>query len=938
MRKNVTLYIGNLIADLSGDGLILFNYTQEDLTNPTIVKNSYSQQVTLKGSDANNQIFTSYFRNDRTTAIGSFNALAKTSFTIYNETSEIIESGYCKLESVERKGSEITYKITLYGGLGGFLYSLMYDDDGNKLSLADMTYTSGGDDDEFDFNINKQSVRQAWRHIAGIDTTNPIWSHINFAPCYNGLPSGKFAANKALCPTSCYGVSSSVVDGGVTYKDRSGHTLVTLADKYDEWATKDLRSYLQRPVIRVKSIIDACTDSAQNGGYSVTLDSSFFKTANPYYQRLYLTLPRFDSLKIPAENGTEDITWGFVPILETDKTYAKNLVNGDKGIFTNYKITATFRPSAINNGEVTPTFDPYYMAKEYWDGTQAHALRTVVFYQLLAYDVDNVLVGGSKVIAISSAMTHSGSSTFPDSITTAQALAFANGSVGYTPLWNPTGVAADIAGAMTLGTYSFIDDEGLFSENVTLECSANDVHHVVLRTMAFTIIDDNQTMTNTGPRNTDRLFHSGGDMYAGTLSLTGYSAIQTSLTNTADYSTSGQISSDAAITKSILLGGTASPAEYLLSYCKMFGLNIVYNSSTRAVSIVTRNTLYTPNDGAAKIHDIDERIDRQTMGIVPFVLTKRWYDFGLKYDSAAWADYYESTKGIRYGLQRVNTGYQFNAEHNEVLDGNIFKGACEVLEQNKYYVKITQDSKVCPSPFLDGGKFSLWDNAGNSKEFDITLPNAEMATVTYINPVYKGYDYLFYPKVQFHDAEGKGSDGSNVLLMFENSSFTAAYDRYCLSDDSGLMPLYNGGQPCWLLGQAAANPDYNIDSALPYPIFRRYNYNMVTKSLDFGQPLEVNEPAVTFPTPDTSNIYAQAWKAYITDRYDADTRIVTCKANLRGIGEQIGQNLLRNIYWFDNSYWVLNKISNFSITTDDLIDCEFIKIKDITAYTNGQTY
>ena len=112
----------------------------------------------------------------------------------------------------------------------------------------------------------------------------------------------------------------------------------------------------------------------------------------------------------------------------------------------------------------------------------------------------------------------------------------------------------------------------------------------------------------------------------------------------------------------------------------------------------------------------------------------------------------------------------------------------------------------------------------------------------------------------------------------------------------------------------------------------------MTKSLDFGQPLEVNEPAVTFPTPDTSNIYAQAWKAYITDRYDADTRIVTCKANLRGIGEQIGQNLLRNIYWFDNSYWVLNKISNFSITTDDLIDCEFIKIKDITAYTNGQTY
>ena len=41
MRKNVTLYIGDIQADLDSNALILFNYTQEDLQNPTIVKNSY---------------------------------------------------------------------------------------------------------------------------------------------------------------------------------------------------------------------------------------------------------------------------------------------------------------------------------------------------------------------------------------------------------------------------------------------------------------------------------------------------------------------------------------------------------------------------------------------------------------------------------------------------------------------------------------------------------------------------------------------------------------------------------------------------------------------------------------------------------------------------------------------------------------------------------
>ncbi|MBQ5863836.1 MAG: hypothetical protein IIW66_00385, partial [Bacteroidales bacterium] len=81
MRKNLTLYIGGVEADLDNNALILFNYTQEDLQNPTIVKNSYSQQVTLKGTDVNNRIFGSFFRNDRTTGSG-FNALQKTPFTI----------------------------------------------------------------------------------------------------------------------------------------------------------------------------------------------------------------------------------------------------------------------------------------------------------------------------------------------------------------------------------------------------------------------------------------------------------------------------------------------------------------------------------------------------------------------------------------------------------------------------------------------------------------------------------------------------------------------------------------------------------------------------------------------------------------------------------------------------------------------------------------
>lgn len=45
MRRKISLYIADNLVDLDDQSLILFNYTMEDLLNPTIVKNSYSHQI-----------------------------------------------------------------------------------------------------------------------------------------------------------------------------------------------------------------------------------------------------------------------------------------------------------------------------------------------------------------------------------------------------------------------------------------------------------------------------------------------------------------------------------------------------------------------------------------------------------------------------------------------------------------------------------------------------------------------------------------------------------------------------------------------------------------------------------------------------------------------------------------------------------------------------
>ena len=268
MRRKISLYVADNIVDLDDQSLILFNYTMEDLLNPTIVKNSYSHQITIKGTPNNNRLFGDIFRLDRVVTYNGgtlgtdFNPSQKTPFVIYNEMNEILESGYCKLDSVTRKKGEIEYQISLFGGLGSFIYSLAYDAEGNKRTLADLDYLgTDNTESELDFVIDANNVAAAWDTITSEGEIDNIWKVINFAPAYNGIPEGKFSADKALVVPSQVGLKDEITEGtgaeAVKYGLKNGYAMVNLSQKYDEWSVKDLRSYLQRPVFSIRAFLEA---------------------------------------------------------------------------------------------------------------------------------------------------------------------------------------------------------------------------------------------------------------------------------------------------------------------------------------------------------------------------------------------------------------------------------------------------------------------------------------------------------------------------------------------------------------------------------------------------------------------------------------------------------------------------------------------------------
>lgn len=301
------------MVDLDDQAIILFNYANSELSNPTIVMNSFSKTITLKGTANNNRIFGNIYRSDRVTQydglVGmNFDPAKKTPFYIMNETNSILESGYMRLDGIRREGRLIEYDITLYGGLGSFLYGLMYNADGSKRTLKDLKYMDRLGQKRSDFSITPDAgcVNEAWEYLAdpaGFDVNNryyPFWNIINFAPAYNGLPDS-FDATKALVKRRSVYVNIPIDEDvdGVTYSTKSDATteLLTFSNPHTEWEICDLRWYLQRPVLSIVAFFDAICDSDNNGGYEVELDSTFFGYTNPAYHEGWLTLQM-----IAAEN------------------------------------------------------------------------------------------------------------------------------------------------------------------------------------------------------------------------------------------------------------------------------------------------------------------------------------------------------------------------------------------------------------------------------------------------------------------------------------------------------------------------------------------------------------------------------------------------------------------------------------------------------------
>ncbi|MCR5071204.1 MAG: hypothetical protein K6A62_04685 [Bacteroidales bacterium] len=370
------------------------------------------------------------------------------------------------------------------------------------------------------------------------------------------------------------------------------------------------------------------------------------------------------------------------------------------------------------------------------------------------------------------------------------------------------------------------------------------------------------------------------------------------------------------VTKADLLGGTCSPAAFLLGVVRTFGLKLISNGAN--VTIFERHDFFQQTT-----KDLTPRVDlTKAPTVVPIAMDATWYEFASE-DNGEFAKKYLETTGRHYGAKRLGTGYEFAASVKQVVTGLPFKGCVQSQEMSTAFRTVSNRVeqsgsfpyyKNIPAPFLDGGTYALPDGHGG-QEGKILISGIFVST--WWNSTYNGYDDADMP--QLHEADNKAMDGSGVLLFYTGSQNIAGG---VVSDDVADM----GEEPCWNCSSVGTT----TISILPH--FSRFLLDQggdIEKSLDWGAAGELNLPGLQYAN-NFVGVYDAFWADYMADRYDEDTKIVTLRLLLSGL--QVGAGLLRTFWWWRGSLWVINKITNYSITTNDPTECELVQVRDITNY------
>lgn len=370
------------------------------------------------------------------------------------------------------------------------------------------------------------------------------------------------------------------------------------------------------------------------------------------------------------------------------------------------------------------------------------------------------------------------------------------------------------------------------------------------------------------------------------------------------------------VTPDLILDSETTCKDILTSFTKIFGLiydeidtNVVLDNSqtqtVKRINICTRNEYF--ND--YKILDWSDKVDwSQSVEIEPVVMSTKWLSMKFNSSDTYYEKKYDNKYGFEYGEARINTGYQFNTDTEELFKDTLFNNTVISSEFNWFYkpndsgqyIRDSANLPPCPAYFdKDNGEYKSVDTK---------------------------FNFLFDNGLMKGDSEGTGG---------------GTYDSsYYITQDSSLMfSLEGGGKACWYAPSTINNTSLN--SGVVKDRYRYYSTYMnedpnygAPYSWDFAKPQENYQGITDAMYPENCTIYGRYWRRYIEEIYNVNNKKVTMYIYLTP--DDMASFSFKNFVTIDGVLFHVNQITDYSPASIRPVQVELITVEDILAYTDGQ--
>ena len=939
----ISLYLENYLLDTDDKTSIAITLCWQYLEDPLTIAGDYSKTISVPGTLNNNRIFGNIWNIDRivydddTIDLNTgvyFNPAKRVDAKIFFNN-DLFKIGYVQLNNISRNNGRITYEVTFYSELCNVLHTLI------DSSLSSLNFPG-----KLAHTINAEAIRLNVNDAGPIITNSKtlLSDYVKYGLSIDGVPEN-FSADKWLTGTKDNIKVTEIDKSGTEYDSamllqcasnrvRPYIKIAPLLDQIviDYNANNDTQlvwddlyffnnnnPYIYNGVLAGKLYNTAEISSTKSSFSIKNFSYSFTKTSEPQQLKFensdnviggqILDLSEFSVVKniylnaLLSLSGTLNENEYNSAIMNADRRSGRQFTSNSNIEFTLYlekldndnvptgeKHYLYMDPLFNNYGEQIPlnqikdgyncVITPYVFETDINKPTYDIAFKNCVFKTLtqINYNGTYKLVPTYEHIYTNLNTMQLETQYIDESIDY-------NDNIGVTDSFPVKFTTRNIEPAkyrLMVQITKF--PENFFIRNIIPYANYGDyTKSITPETLNLRLRFTNPSVNDIPYNGNTRFVFRNNQPYQQFITNSGNNTLSEQML----INISSGISPDSTVTFADMIDNETTQGDLLVNFSKLFGL--VFDSDTlskdKKIRIKTKNKYFENYS----ILDWSDKIDySQDFKKRPINFSNRFFKLAYKNSTSYYADKYSQMFDTSYGVQMIDTGYEFNSETSSLLTDNIFTQCVHVKGEGLF--------NGGPVP----GYFSK-DNKSRSLIDD-------------------------YYSLMFWNQDQKDSY-KQTMTIFDDSSYMhddkiGGSEKMCYIDTS----TYGGSNP--IVTQR------KIDMPAPN-ILRKNKYDEIL-SYDLGYPRANFCEWTISDYPSSATIYSNFWNIYMLDFYNKNTSIITAYVYLTPI--DIMNFSFRNFVRINDTLYHPNKIIDYNPLSNKPVQVELVKVNNLDAYTKSSKY